>query len=380
MAYLERNNMDQITTNQRYTTATRLEERVRSLKFEVGRSFLDLGKTLKEIRDNDYYKELGYESILEWLSSPEISLSATWCWNLIAIYELFIVEHKLSPENVLSVDYSKLTEIAPVIKREPDKLEEWLDKARVLRRIDLRREIKEHNVQKKEDEYIPPARDDSNVILGESLAELQQLEDESVDLVIADPPHFIPKSEYAIRRDDVGEPAPDYGWIVDYHRMWLLEAVRVLKKEGAMFLFGNLHSIFPLGHVVREMGLYIIRDIVWIKPNNQKPVTLTNYVQAHELIIWARKGVRHTANITDIERDVWEIPNNYPYEHPSEKPDLLMEKLITVGSKPGDTVLDPFAGSGTSLVVAKRLKRRYIGIEQDKHWHKIITERLTTYE
>lgn len=130
----------------RAEVAFSLEQHIKDLKIQLGHNFLNIGKTLKEIRDNEYYRELGYESISEWLNSPDISISARWAWDFIAIYEVFILEHKVDPQMVLETDYSKLHQILPLVRNETEnsKVEAWLEKAKNLRRIDLTREINEY--------------------------------------------------------------------------------------------------------------------------------------------------------------------------------------------------------------------------------------------
>jgi len=128
-----------IPTAERGKIAFELEQKVKELQHSIGSNFLEMGKVLKEIRDNQYYRELGYDTITDWLQ--ERSISAGWAWNFINIYEIFILEHKLSPARVLETDYSKLSLILPIVKRHPDQVDDWLTKAENLRRIDLRREI-----------------------------------------------------------------------------------------------------------------------------------------------------------------------------------------------------------------------------------------------
>lgn len=88
-----------------------------------------------------------------------------------------------------------------------------------------------------------------------------------------------------------------------------------------------------------------------------------------------RQGHRHTCNLAEITRDVWDIQPKSEYGHPTEKPEALIRRIILMASDPGDLVVDPFLGSGTTIAVAKQFKRRYWGVEQDERWWKITTER-----
>lgn len=135
---------DVVKSEKRANVAFELENKVKELKTKVGTSFLELGKTLKEIRDNQYYLDLGFESITQWLSSPDVSISPTWAWHFISVYEVLILERKLTTSSVLATDYNKLHQIVPVLRNNPsENAEEWLEKARSLRVVDLKREIQE---------------------------------------------------------------------------------------------------------------------------------------------------------------------------------------------------------------------------------------------
>lgn len=156
--------VDAKPTMKRSETAFKLEQEVKGIRHKVGESFLELGRLLKEFRDNAYYKDLNYDTMTDWLSSPDISISIGWAWNFISVYEIFILEHGLSPARVLGADYSKLQEIIPIVRKAPDSAEEWLEKATDLRRVDLRREIQEfkgldeHDVAERSVAHLPVSR------------------------------------------------------------------------------------------------------------------------------------------------------------------------------------------------------------------------------
>lgn len=139
--------VDAKPTRKRSEIAFELEQQVKGVKFKVGENFLKLGKLLKEFRDHAYYKDLNYDTMTDWLSSPDISISVGWAWNFISIYEIFILRHGLSPARVLEADYSKLQVIIPLVRKNPDSAEDWLEKATDLRRVDLKREIQEYKGQ-----------------------------------------------------------------------------------------------------------------------------------------------------------------------------------------------------------------------------------------
>ena len=231
------------------------------------------------------------------------------------------------------------------------------------------------------------------VIEGDCVAAMAAMPDASVDLVFADPPYNL-QLRGALRRpneslvDGVDDAWDRFGSFADYDaftRAWLAQARRVLKPDGALWVIGSYHNIFRVGAALQDAGFWILNDVVWRKANpmpNFRGKRLTN---AHETLIWAARSdaARPTFNYDaakalneDLQmRSDWTLPLCTGAErlkdatgaklHPTQKPEALMHRLLVISSRPGDVVLDPFFGVGTTGAVAKRLGRRWIGVERE---------------
>lgn len=211
------------------------------------------------------------------------------------------------------------------------------------------------------------------IVLGDSTA-IEWAQD--ADLVIADPPYGLTVGDDSGVRDGKGDwDDKSYDELHRFNTLWLDKAIHALKPTGSLMVFGSLHNIFSVGHLLREYGLYIVRDIIWYKPFIQKQLNKQQLAPAHEIILWARKGDTHTSNIDRITRDVWEIHPAAPFHHPAEKPEELISRLIAMATNEHDLVIDPFLGSGVSAAVCRKLSRRFWGVEQDEYWHGIATKR-----
>lgn len=195
-------------------------------------------------------------------------------------------------------------------------------------------------------------------------------------LVIADPPYGLTVGDTSGVREGKGDwDDLSYDELHTFNEAWIGRAIDALAEDGAILIFGTVHNIFSVGHVLKARGLYIVRDIVWNKPFVQRAVNDQSLVPSHELIIWARKGQRHTTNLTEITRDVWDIQPAAPFGHPTEKPAELIKRLISMTTNADDLVIDPFMGSGVTGAACRELKRRCFGVERDAHWHSIATQR-----
>lgn len=268
--------------------------------------------------------------------------------------------------------------IAPL---EPEQQKYWLDKAEEegWSASKLRNEIRASKQQRLLDEQIDPdIQPDDSIILGDCT---QVIWPSGVDLIIADPPFGLTVGDSSGVRDGKGDwDEKDYQTLHAFNQAWLNLAVESLREGGSIFVFGTVHNIFSIGHILKDLDCYIVRDIVWNKPFVQRQVNLYSLVPSHELIIWARKGDEHTCNLAEIMRDVWEIQPAAKYGHPTEKPETLIKKIIELASNPGELVIDPFLGSGTTTAIAKQLKRYYWGVELDEQWWNIATERTRKTE
>lgn len=252
----------------------------------------------------------------------------------------------------------------------------------------------------------PESRLVSNVIFnGNCLEILDSLPEGSVDLVFADPPYnlqlrgdlFRPDSS---RVDGVSADWDRFGTFEDYDeftRAWLEACRRVMKDTATIWVIGSYHNIFRTGTALQDLGFWILNDIIWRKSNPMPNFKGRRFTNAHETLIWAAKSAaqkRYTFNYEAMKalndnlqmRSDWLLPICNGGErlkddegrklHPTQKPEALLHRVILASSNAGDVVLDPFFGTGTTGVVAKRLGRSYIGIEQDRAFVEAATRRL----
>jgi modification methylase len=232
------------------------------------------------------------------------------------------------------------------------------------------------------------------IIQGDSLAEIAKLPDRSVDLVFADPPYNLQLGGDLLRPDNSKVDAVDDHWdqfesfeaYDTFTRAWLKECRRVLKDDGALWVIGSYHNIFRVGASLQDLGFWILNDIVWRKSNPMPNFKGTRFTNAHETLIWAAKsrgGRRYTFNYDAMKmandelqmRSDWTLPLCTGEErlkdaagvkaHPTQKPEALLHRVILASTRPGDVILDPFFGTGTTGAAAKRLGRRFIGIERE---------------
>jgi modification methylase len=217
----------------------------------------------------------------------------------------------------------------------------------------------------------------------------------SVDLVFADPPYNLQLKGDLKRPDDSHVDAVDDDWdrfasfehYDAFTRAWLTAARRVMKPAATLWVIGSYHNIFRVGTVMQDLGFWILNDIVWRKSNPMPNFRGRRFTNAHETLIWAARDAgarKYTFNYEALKagnedvqaRSDWVIPLCTGEErlkdasgkklHPTQKPEALLSRVILSSSRPGDVVLDPFLGAGTSAAVAKRLRRGFIGIERDK--------------
>lgn len=231
------------------------------------------------------------------------------------------------------------------------------------------------------------------IIKGDSIEEMAKLPEASVDLVFADPPYNLQLGGELTRPDNSRVDGVDDEWdkftsFADYDaftRKWLSQARRVLKPDGAIWVIGSYHNIFRVGAGLQDLGFWILNDIIWNKTNPMPNFRGTRFTNAHETLIWAARGKasRYTFNYQALKtanddlqmRSDWSLPICTGNErlksaggaktHPTQKPEALLYRVLIGTTNPGDIVLDPFFGSGTTGAVARLLGRRFIGIERD---------------
>ncbi|MQX35315.1 site-specific DNA-methyltransferase [Roseospira navarrensis] len=222
---------------------------------------------------------------------------------------------------------------------------------------------------------------------------LDRLPEKSVDVVFADPPYNLqlggellrPNNSRVDGVDDAWDRFRDFAEYDAFTEAWLRACHRVLKDTGTLWVIGSYHNIFRVGARLQDLGFWVLNDVIWRKTNPMPNFRGTRFTNAHETLVWCSKGpdARYTFNYEAMKalndglqmRSDWSLPLCTGPErlktetgekvHPTQKPEALLHRIILASSNPGDVILDPFLGSGTTAAVAKRLGRRWIGIEQD---------------
>jgi modification methylase len=248
------------------------------------------------------------------------------------------------------------------------------------------------------------ATSSGRIIVGDCVAEMAALPAASIDLVFADPPYNLQLRGDLKRPDDSRVEAVDDDWdkfasFADYDAFthaWLAACRRALKPAGTLWVIGSYHNIYRVGAILQDLGFWILNDVVWRKSNPMPNFRGRRFTNAHETLIWAARdqASRYTFNYEALKagnedvqvRSDWTIPLCTGEErlkqadgsklHPTQKPEALVTRAILSASRPGDVVLDPFFGSGTTGAVAKRLGRSFIGIERDRSYARAAEKRI----
>src|SRR4051795_11618276 len=247
------------------------------------------------------------------------------------------------------------------------------------------------------------------VLVGDCIAALERLPPESVDLVFADPPYNLQLEQTLTRPDASLVDAVDGAWdkfasFSDYDaftRAWLGACRRVMKKNATLWVIGSYHNIFRVGATLQDLDFWILNDMVWRKANPMPNFRGKRFTNAHETLIWAAKGADAKgytfhyealkAGNDDLQmRSDWFIPLCIGEErlkdgagrkvHPTQKPEALLARIMLAASNPGDVVLDPFFGTGTTGAVAKKLGRRFVGIERETVYAEAARARIAAVE
>lgn len=250
---------------------------------------------------------------------------------------------------------------------------------------------------------IKPYYDNESIILllGDSFRLLSKLAPDSVDLIFADPPYFLSNNGvtcHAGKMVSVNKAAWDEGMTAlkkhTYNRRWIKLCKRVLAPNGTIWISGTLHNIYSVGMALEQEGFKILNNITWQKTNPPPNLACRCFTHSTETILWARKNSgqeKHFFNYKLMKemnnnkqmKDVWSGSLTKESEkrngrHPTQKPEYILERIILAASKRGDLILDPFCGSGTTGVVAKRLNRQFIGIDDNEDYLVITKKRLET--
>lgn len=241
------------------------------------------------------------------------------------------------------------------------------------------------------------------LLQGDCIAIMRTLPDASVDMIFADPPYnlqlggdlFRPEGGRVDAVDNDWDQFDSYGAYDAFCREWLAQARRILKPDGTLWVIGSYHNIFRVGALMQDQGFWILNDIVWRKANPMPNFKGTRFTNAHETLIWASQGekAKYTFNYRAMKtlndelqmRSDWVLPicagqerlkRNGHKAHPTQKPEALLYRVLLACTQPGDVVLDPFFGTGTTGAVARRLGRRWIGIEREDSYCEVARERI----
>ncbi len=247
------------------------------------------------------------------------------------------------------------------------------------------------------------------IIRGDCIAALERLPPASVDCVFADPPYNLQLAGSLTRPDQSEVDAVDDAWdkfasfeaYDAFTRAWLLACRRVLKPNGTLWVIGSYHNIFRVGATLQDLGFWILNDVVWRKTNPMPNFRGRRFQNAHETLIWASRdpdAKAYTFNYDALKagnddlqiRSDWLFPICTGGErlkgadgrkvHPTQKPEALLHRILTASTRPGDVVLDPFFGSGTTGAVARRLGRRFVGVERERVYIAAAEERIAAVE
>lgn len=241
------------------------------------------------------------------------------------------------------------------------------------------------------------------VLLGDCLEILPTLPEKSVDVIFADPPYNLQLSQELFRPNMTRVHGVDEEWdhfqsfqeYDEFTRGWLSACRRVLKDDGTLWVIGSYHNIYRVGAILQDLGYWILNDIAWIKTNPTPNFRGVRFTNAHETLLWVqkKKGAKYSFNHhamkalnDDLQmRSDWTLPVCSGKErlrvhgakaHPTQKPEALLYRVILASTNPGDVILDPFFGTGTTGAVAKKLQRRWIGIEREPAYASLARERI----
>jgi modification methylase len=247
------------------------------------------------------------------------------------------------------------------------------------------------------------------IISGDCLQVLKTLPPKSFNMIFVDPPYNLqldkdlwrPNSTRVDGVDETWDQFSDFSTYDQFTFDWLHECRRVLMDTGTIWVIGSYHNIFRVGRIMQDMGFWILNDIVWVKNNPMPNFHGVRFTNAHETLIWAQKikGNRYTFNYHAMKslnneenknnglqmRSDWRIPlctgkerlrENGEKVHPTQKPEALLQRVILSSTNPGDIILDPFFGSGTTGAVAKKYGRYWVGIESNNKYISFAQERI----
>ncbi|WP_404380324.1 site-specific DNA-methyltransferase [Caenispirillum salinarum] len=248
----------------------------------------------------------------------------------------------------------------------------------------------------------------NRIFQGDCIAIMESLPEKSVDMVFADPPYNLqlggdlhrPNNTRVDGVDDAWDKFASFAEYDDFTRRWLAAARRVLKDDGTLWVIGSYHNIFRVGASLQDMGYWMLNDVVWRKTNPMPNFRGRRFTNAHETLIWVAKSEssKYTFNYESMKelneglqmRSDWTLPLCTGAErlknaegskvHPTQKPESLLYRVIMASTNPGDVVLDPFFGTGTTGAAAKKLGRKWIGIEREQDYIEAARTRINSVE
>ncbi len=246
------------------------------------------------------------------------------------------------------------------------------------------------------------------VLIGDCIAQLKKIPSNSIDLVFADPPYNLQLGGDLKRPDESKVDAVDDDWdkfesmstYDAFSKAWLTECNRVLKPNGALWVIGSYHNIFRVGTTLQDLGFWILNDVIWRKTNPMPNFRGRRFTNAHETLIWASKSQQSKYTFhydamkvfnDDVQmRSDWTLPLCTGGErlknqdgaklHPTQKPEVLLRRIILATTNAGDVILDPFFGTGTTGAAARQLGRHFIGIEREPKYAAAALERIENVE
>ena len=243
----------------------------------------------------------------------------------------------------------------------------------------------------------------NKIVKGNSLEVLKKIPDKTFDLVFADPPYNMQIGEKLKRPDNSKVNGVNDKWdqflnfkhYDDFCKVWLKECKRILKDNGTIWVIGTYHNIFRLGYHLQNLNYWILNDVIWRKNNPMPNFKGTRFTNAHETLVWASKSKKskYTFNYQSLKclnddlqmRSAWMLPICNGKErlkkdgkkvHSTQKPESLLHRVLLASTNKDNLILDPFLGTGTTAVVAKKIGRNYFGIEKEKKYFNVAKQRL----
>lgn len=242
-------------------------------------------------------------------------------------------------------------------------------------------------------------KEDFKLILDDAFKILKKMPTKSIDMIFADPPYFLSNDGITCSSGKMvsvnkgkWDKSISFAEKHEFNKKWIKLCKNLLVDDGTIWISGTMHNIYSIGVALEEEGFKIINNITWEKLNPPPNISCRAFVHSTETILWAKKDekkAKHKFNYTVMRelnnnkqmKDVWETSLTKPSEkkqgkHPTQKPIALLEKIILSSTDENDLILDPFNGSGTTGIVANKLKRRYIGIDKEKEYLDLTIRRL----